>query len=221
MPTSVAADLILIAARKPSRLSPYTARSRWALLIPRDEEGNIGDEDLRVLSRRKANCARMGEEIELRWTDGVLMPTNPKAQTAFSGVNRLLGAGAKFLELLDRCLAQNVFVSNSRNAGNYAPRVFSKRPDRSGYTRGDFEAAMQDLFAAKRLINVPYGRPGDARFRIGAADAEEPADQAPEPDPEIQEWREACAAATAGSETDARRWPNGRDPDEHGEGAAA
>lgn len=143
-----------------------TARSRWALLVPRDEEGQVADEDLRILSRRKANYARMGEEIELRWVDGVLQPARQKVASGFAGVNRLLGAETAFLELLDRCIAQNVFVSNSRNAGNYAPKMLAKRPDRQGYTKSDFEAAMNSLFASKKITNECYGRTHDARFRI-------------------------------------------------------
>ena len=143
-----------------------TARSRWALLVPRDEEGQVADEDLRILSRRKANYARMGEEIELRWVDGVLRPVRQTVASAFTGVNRTLGAEMVFLDLLDRCFAQNVFLSNSRNAGNYAPKALGKRPDRQSYNRSDFEAAMHSLFAQKRITNEAYGRSGDARFRI-------------------------------------------------------
>ncbi len=151
-----------------------TARSRWALLVPRDEEGKVTDEDLRVLSRRKANYARMGEEIELRWTDGVLMPANQKIESGLAGANRLMGAEYAFLTLLDRCTAQNVFLSASDHASNYAPKLLSKRPDRQGYTRSDFAAAMHSLFANNRLTNLPYGRKSDTRFRIGTPGEAEP-----------------------------------------------
>jgi hypothetical protein len=59
-------------------------------------------------------------------------------------------------------------LSSSPNAGNYAPKVFSKRPDREGFTKRDFERSMHFLTAAGNIKDVQYGRPSDARFRIVA-----------------------------------------------------
>lgn len=90
----------------------------------------------------------------LRWADGVLSPSRQARPSGF----RLLGAEATFLTLLDRCAAQSLFVSGSRHAGNYAPRLFSKRPDRDGYSRQDFEAAMHSLYARARITNLGHGK---------------------------------------------------------------
>ena len=149
-----------------------TARSRWALVRPETEDGAAPDENARILSRRKANYAARGEEIELRWTAGVLIPARQTAPSFIETANRVLGTEVAFLDLLDRCAAQNVFVSNSVHAGNYAPKVFAKRPERDGRTRRDFEAAMNNLFAQKRVTNAPYGRASDLRFRIERAGIE-------------------------------------------------
>ena len=40
--------------------------------------------------------------------------------------------------LLDKCEAAGQRMSDSKQAGNYAPRVFTKRPDAGGYSARDF-----------------------------------------------------------------------------------
>jgi hypothetical protein len=71
-----------------------------------------------------------------------------------------------FLDLLDQVTAENQPVSSNSRAGNYAPKLFSKRPGRDGFVKADFEAAMQKLFAASEIVNVDYGRKHDERRRI-------------------------------------------------------
>ncbi len=170
-----------------------TARSRWALVVPREEDGTIPDADLRLLTRRKSNYARAGEEIELRYQQGVLVPANPKAPSPFERVTKIMRAGTTFLALLDRLAQKNVFVSASKNASNYAPKLFAKQPDRDGCTRGDFEAALHDLLAADKLTTVPYGRKGDERYRLARPTPAQAGEEAI--DPVVSEWRNACRDA--------------------------
>lgn len=139
-----------------------TARSRWALVRPQGEDGDAGDETLRQLSRRKSNYSSTGDTISLRWTSGILAPVT-QAGGVFGSISRQ-AAESVFLTLLDRCWAQRVFVSHSRSAGNFAPKVFAKRPDRDGYGRADFDGAMSRLFAAKEIWVEDYRRSN----RIGA-----------------------------------------------------
>ena len=131
------------------------------------------DQDARILSKRKANYSRIGDEIELRWDDGVLAPTRQPAASGLERVNRLVGAERTFLDLLATTERQKRHVSSSRNAGNYAPKMFGKMPNRGSFKRADFEAAMNALFDAGRITNVEYGRKGDARFRIALAPKKE------------------------------------------------
>ena len=141
-----------------------TARSRWALTRPPAEEGAAPDANARVLARRKANYASIGNEIALQWRDGVMMPQIAASGT--SGAPARAAAEGVFLTLLDRCMGQGQAVSSSATAPNFAPRLFGKRPDREGYTRRDFDAAMQSLFASKRIRVSEYGRPGKWRSRL-------------------------------------------------------
>ena len=145
-------------------------RSRLSLRTPqpdKDEHGEPLDEAdpyARVLQRKKANYALREDEIELFWKAGVFYP---KMSTA-----GIVGAIDRrhcediFLALLDATTAENQAVSSNSKAGNYAPRLFVRRPERDHYKTSDFERAMQALFSQKRITNVGYGRTGDTRTRI-------------------------------------------------------
>lgn len=143
-----------------------SVRSRWSLARIAPADGETEDPDARVLTRRKANYARIGEDVALRWIDGVLAPTN----AAKRGANTVDRAAAEivFLDLLASRWKQGIFVSHNQRAGNYAPRVFGASEERKGYGKRDFEAAMQRLFDAKRITAEFYGRSGDLRQRIAA-----------------------------------------------------
>lgn len=141
-----------------------SVRSRWSLARPSADGDAEQDTDARVLTRRKANYASVGDDIRLRWQNGALMPENGSNGTV-SAPERA-AAAEMFLILLDRCMAQGQAASHMANAPNYAPRLFSRRPDRQGYGRKDFETAMAALFAANRIRVEEYGRPGKWRSRI-------------------------------------------------------
>lgn len=140
-----------------------TVRSRWSLARPDDEDAGP-DTPERVLTRRKANYAATGAALRLRWTQGALVPLDAPDRTP--GLINRAAVAAHFLALLARCAAAGIRVSDSRNAGNYAPRIFARRPDADGWKLPDFARAMADLFAAGAIRNEAYGRPGDARQRI-------------------------------------------------------
>lgn len=81
-----------------------TVRSRLYLTHPEADEGAEVDPDLRVLTRKKANYARAGEAITLRWTEGLLVPTDlpadrfslAKAREILKEVQRRFDAGTPF-----------------------------------------------------------------------------------------------------------------------------
>ncbi len=135
-------------------------------------ESEPADPDLRLLTRRKANAARRGEQIELRWTDGVFVPTRPPATGMPDSVELLRTAESVFLDLLAKTTAEGQYLSHNSRSGNYAPRVFTKRPDRGRFNKDSFERAMQTLFAARAIEIVPR-KAGDRHFydvlRVAAA----------------------------------------------------
>lgn len=141
-----------------------TFRSQLYLESPRPEGGEPPEPDLRVLTRRKSNAARRNEKIELRWENGVFVPIRPTTGIIASIERR--NCEQVFLRLLDNTSAEGQPVSSNTRSGNYAPRLFSRRPDRERFQKADFEWAMQALFAEGEITNEPYGRKGDLRFRI-------------------------------------------------------
>ena len=149
-----------------------TARSRWSLARPKSDGDDQADVDERVLCRRKANYASIGDTERLRWTGGVLVPVT--RLSGFSAMARQADADTVFLSLLAKVTAEGRDVSDSRNAGNAAPRIFAARPDRQGFSKRDFEQAMQRLFAAGKIRMEDAGRPGKVTRRIaplhGASD---------------------------------------------------
>lgn len=140
-----------------------SVRSRWSLARPAAEEGNEADADARVLTRRKANYARIGEDIRLRWERGALLPAN--ATSTGSPIEQA-ACEIVFLELLASRYGQGMWVSHSKNAGNYAPKEFAKAADRKGYGRKEFEEAMSRLFAEKRIRAEEYGKAANPRQRL-------------------------------------------------------
>lgn len=147
-------------------------RSRWTLAKAAVEEDGT-DNGERVLSRAKANYAPDGGTIRLRWAGGGLVPVAREGGLSASFAR--IAIERVFLDLLDRCEAQKVYVSESRNAGNFAPKVFARRPDREGYTKKEFEAAMSSLFATNQITVLEYKRNRQNYRRI----AREPAKSNP------------------------------------------
>lgn len=138
-----------------------SVRSRWSLARPNADGDAEPDTDARVLTKRKANYAAIGDVIRLEWRDGALLC--PASQRGLGMADRA-AAEIVFLDILDRCEKQGVFVSHSKNAGNYAPKVFGKRADRKGYGARDFEAVMSRLFEQNRIKNAEYDRFGHRRI---------------------------------------------------------
>jgi RecA-family ATPase len=141
-----------------------TFRSHLYLAAPKSEESEPRDPDARVLMRGKSNFARRGETIDLQWKGGVFVPLH--APSGVLGSIERRTCEEIFLELIDKTTAEGQPVSSNSKAGNYAPRLFERRPERQRFTKADFERAMQALFAARQIKNEPYGRKSDERSRI-------------------------------------------------------
>jgi RecA-family ATPase len=131
-----------------------TFRSQIYLSTPKTDDGEVPDPDARIFPRKKANAARRDDTIELRWKDGVFI--TPTMSTRADGViGSIMRSNARevFLHQLDAIIAEGRHVSDSPNAGNYAPRIFARRPDREGFRQADFKRAMEELFA-RQIITI-------------------------------------------------------------------
>lgn len=122
------------------------------------------DENIRILSRKKANYSSIGESIRLRWCQGALVLDGTKDGILGSITRKAVDE--TFLAILNRLNDQEFNVSPKKNAGNYAPVLFAKQPDRDGYDARAFEGAMYRLLNQKRIMVESYGRKGDERQRI-------------------------------------------------------
>ncbi len=145
-------------------------RSRLYLTRPDEDEGEP-DRDARVLKVMKSNYSRTGDEIRLRWQDGVFVREDEP--TGVFGTMKRRGAERVFLELLDKVTSEGRQLSEGRTSTNYAPRVFARRRDREGFKRADFERAMERLFQEGRIRNEEYGRPSERRRRVVAVEADD------------------------------------------------
>ncbi len=134
-----------------------TYRSHLHLATPKTDNGDPVDRDARALTRGKANFARRGETIEMRWQNGVLIADQPAA--GVSGAIEKRTCDDVFLRLLNRLAAEGRHVSDNSKAGNYAPRLFAQQPDRERYTEKDFKLAMERLFAAQAIRKGTYRSP--------------------------------------------------------------
>jgi hypothetical protein len=145
-------------------------RSRAYLNRPEAENGEPVDNDARVITRKKANFASVGDTIKLHWRNGVIIPDGLSTPNYFRRT-----ADETFLALLDDMTRENQKVSPKPRAGNFAPALFLRRPknDRGDYQRADFERAMQALLKAGQIKIVPYGYPSDDFVKIVRAEREE------------------------------------------------
>ena len=138
-------------------------RSRLYLSSPK-AEGQVPESDERILTRVKSNWAKAGETITMHWHEGAFIADRP-ASAIIGSIERRT-CEQVFLELLDQVTTEKQPVSSNSRAGNYAPKLFVKRPRREGFGKSDFEAAMQKLLDAGEIVNVDYGRKHDERTRI-------------------------------------------------------
>jgi RecA-family ATPase len=137
-------------------------RSRLYLQTPKGN-GETPDFFVRTLTRKKANHALREDTIPLQWKDGVFVNTD---HTGIIGAIERRTCKRIFLDLLDKTSTENQPVSSSSRAGNYAPKLFASRPEAQGYSKADFEKAMQACFSNRNITNIDYGRKGDERTRI-------------------------------------------------------
>lgn len=135
-----------------------TVRSRLYLkrFDANDEDAGGDVDDLRILTRKKANYARTGEEIVIRWQDWAFVSVSGAgAQDTVARIEqskREREAEQTFLDGLDKLHEQGRNASDSKNAHNYAPKVVAKMPS-CGFKVRDLTAAM-DRLLDQNIIEV-------------------------------------------------------------------
>lgn len=144
-----------------------SVRSRLYFERVKDDSGAEPDPDVRSLRLLKANYARKGAEISVRWRCGVFV-NEGQASSSFGAVAAGAKADQVFLDLLDAYERDGRHVSQTPSA-NYAPTIFSRDPRRVGVSKKGFAEAMNRLFAAGTIRVVEHGPPSRRLRRIARA----------------------------------------------------
>lgn len=140
------------------------ARARMYL---REPDGEDHDPDERTLEVMKSNYGPPGETINLRWQNGVFVPTE--------GTNAIdRGAAADtaaelFMELLGKLAQQGRNASHMPTSPNYAPTIFAREPEAKakGVKKAAFATAMSQLFDQSKIHVETYGRPSQPTRCLG------------------------------------------------------
>ena len=138
-----------------------SVRSRLYLIVPTVH--SKPSPDVRVLQVQKANYGRVGEELTVRWDDGIYVldkGTDPVAQTLIDSKTDDL-----FLELL------RLFADKNQNVGavpgtSYAPAKMTKHTKGKGFSKEQFAASMQRLLDDKIIEVVTEGSASRRRSRL-------------------------------------------------------
>jgi RecA-family ATPase len=124
-------------------------------------DGVEHDPDKRILSTKKANYGRVGEEVLLRWQRGVFELAQQVVVTE-NGADETPKAERVFLKLL-RAFAEQGRKVNAAGGTTYAPNVFAKHPDSEGVTKAAFRGAMDTLLSGQKVRVVEDGPPSKRR----------------------------------------------------------
>ena len=116
------------------------------------------DPDVRVLSAKKANRARQGAELLLRWEAGRFEAVETADVMAVAAAHE---DEIVFLEALDAFTASGRRVSDHPTSPTYAPRMFEGMVSRERLT-----SAMQRLFSKSLIHVVSHGSAARVRNHI-------------------------------------------------------
>ena len=137
-------------------------RSRLYIDVPRDDNGkpDLTDPDARTLERMKANYAKRGDQLRLRWRNGVIV--RERNEIAPSDKRSLTEV---FLSLFD-IHSQRQNLSPGATANNSAAAIFMKlkKDERDGYGKRDFAEEMGRLLRAGVLTIEEYGKDKSKRL---------------------------------------------------------
>ena len=119
--------------------------------------------DARILKVVKANHGKVGDEIAIRWNDGVYDLDTGDDPVVESLVNSTVDK--LFLELL------RIFTAQGQNVGiiagtTYAPAKMAKHPKAKGYSKDKLAASMQRLLDNGCIKVVTEGSPSRQRSRL-------------------------------------------------------
>ena len=150
-------------------------RSQFTIDHERDDDGNVRDLDVRVLTVGKANYAKKGEALRFRWHAWAFvrdedLPTDKRAELA--QVVKANGENAAFLRCLDAAIKQRQNVSHNPGV-NYYGKLFPTMKEAKGVKRAGFEAAFQRLLSMGEIeLDRPLWQRENRAWKYGIKAAE-------------------------------------------------
>jgi RecA-family ATPase len=138
-------------------------RARFYLKGIKPENGEQPDSDLRELVFKKNQYGPISERIVLRYQAGLFRPV-----PGMSNLERAAREASADAVIIEQFGKNEMNLSNSPHAANYAPRIMAKTPEaqKHGLTERELELAMHRQLAAGKIRVEPYGRPSDQRRRL-------------------------------------------------------
>jgi RecA-family ATPase len=141
-----------------------SARSPLYLEQVKGENGEVVDETLRRLTVKKANYAKAGTEITIRWERGRFVLSNTARKASLSNIDTL------FLALLAQFTNEGRNVTHKKGT-SYAPSEFANHPDGKCVRKEAFKASMDRLLKAGEIKIVEHGPPSKRHSKIISKDA--------------------------------------------------
>lgn len=131
-------------------------RFRQYLKGVKPADGEQPDNDLRELEFKKNQYGPRGENIVLRYQNGLFLPEG--SLSSLDKLAREVKTDEIFLDLLRRFDGQGRNVSHKKNAPTYAPSLFAKEDDakKLRIKKADFEAGMSRLFNTSKIHVEAY-----------------------------------------------------------------
>ena len=142
-----------------------SVRSRLYLERCKNQDGSEDDADIRILTTKKANRAKHGGKIFLRYCGGKFVREDVAAKA--SDTER--EAERVFLALLRQFEREGRAVSHAPSKA-HAPTVFAGHPNAGRIGKANLAKAMDRLFAAGKIKIEESGPPSRRRQRIVEVD---------------------------------------------------
>ncbi|MER8958694.1 AAA family ATPase [Mesorhizobium sp. M0701] len=121
------------------------------------------DEDMRILTTKKANYGKTGSEIKVRWQDGAFALDDGKPSPVAGLLNKR--ADDVFMAVLAKFAEQGVNVS-ANTGPTYAPSKIAGHPDAKGTSKRQLVDAMARMFDAGRIKMITEGSASRMRSRL-------------------------------------------------------
>lgn len=144
-----------------------SVRSRLYLAVP--STNGKPDPNVRLLQVQKANYGRTGEELKVRWDDGIYVLDKGIDAATENIINARVDS--IFLELLRLFTEQQQNLCTSPGT-SYAPAKMLKHPKAKGYSKDQLAVAMQRLLDSNRIKVVTEGTKSRPRSRLALVEAE-------------------------------------------------